>query len=342
MAAASFERLGGWIVRNQEEDVGIDMEAELSDPHPSAHFLKCQIKSFRGNGRPKGIRLKNDFLRYAYECRIPVILVQVEVVTSFVWVCWLQGSIETQRLQKFIYGPRSHTIIAAEWFTLLDSNGSEQLKLIARGIHSIARATRIRDLIRLALETHDHDLLVAASDLLYRYHAEISHIPIDLLIDEVLSIGNRIWGMLEGNALSKLIYILARAYGEMFSIEQIRKLVVRADTYSRTGINTLGIMYDEFPQHMQTLRLGEEFRDHDDSRIAYFCNLRDKYPGVPVFSLMIGNYDCALDGYNLHPDVKDRGHNSWANRGDCAILDYAYEVAETSVDPPNAKDEQSK
>ena len=315
------------------------MEAELSDPHPSAHFLKCQIKSFKGNGRPKAISLKNDFLKYAYECRIPILLVLVEIISGSVWVCWLQGCTEMQRLQKFIYGPKSRTTIAVEWLTLLDSSESEQLKLIARGIHPIARATQIRDLIRLALETHDHDLLVAASDLLYKYHAEISHIPIDLLIDEVLSIGNRIWGTLEGNALSKLLYILARAYGEMFSIEQIRKLVVRDDTYSRTGINALGIMYDEFPQQMQKLRLGEEFRNHDDSRIAYFCNLRDRYPGVPVFSLMTGDYDCTLGGYRLHPDVKNRGYNSWANRGDCAILDYAYEVKETSVDPPNAQGE---
>jgi hypothetical protein len=46
VAAAQFERHGNWIVRNQEEDVGIDMEAELSDPDPTADFLKCQIKSF--------------------------------------------------------------------------------------------------------------------------------------------------------------------------------------------------------------------------------------------------------------------------------------------------------
>jgi hypothetical protein len=70
------------------------------------------------------------------------------------------------------------------------------------------------------------------------------------------------------------------------------------------------------------LRLGEFFNDHDDRRISYFCNLREKYRGVPVFGLMTGDYDCALDGHDVHPSVKDRGADKWANRGDCAILDY--------------------
>ena len=124
--------------------------------------------------------------------------------------------------------------------------------------------------------------------------------------------------------------MLARSYGDRFSQEQIRKLVIRDNSYSRTGINALGIMYDEFPEHMKALRLGELFRNHDDWRIAYFCSLRDKYPGVPVFALMTGHYDCALDRYNLHPSVKEDGHDKWAYRGDSALLDYAYEVAEAS------------
>jgi hypothetical protein len=39
IAATALERLGGWIVRNQEEDVSIDMEAVLSDPDPSGHIV---------------------------------------------------------------------------------------------------------------------------------------------------------------------------------------------------------------------------------------------------------------------------------------------------------------
>jgi hypothetical protein len=330
IAASAFERLGSWIVRNQEEDVGIDIELELSDPDPSGHFLKCQVKSFKGRGASTKIRLKNDFLRYVYECRLPIVLAQVEVISGNVWVCWLQGCIEMKRLQQSIYGTKHYTTINSEWLKVLDNSASEQLKFIARGVHPIARGAQIRDLVRFALETHDHDLVGAANKLLFKYREDISHFPLDLLVDEILSIGNRIWGTIEGNALSELLYLLARLYGDNFTKEQIKKLVLRGDSYSRTGINALGIMYDEFPEKMRGLRLGDHFRTHDDWRVAYFCNLRDKYPGVSVFGLMTGEYDCALDGCDLLPSVKDSGFNKWANRGDCAILDYAYKIAESS------------
>jgi Domain of unknown function (DUF4365) len=330
IAATAFERLGSWIVRNQEEDVGIDLEVELSDPDPRGQFLKCQIKSFNGKSAPKPARLKNDFLKYVYECRIPILLVQIETTSETVWYCWLQGCIEMKRLQRSIYGPNTYTTIAAKWLTPLDPTGSEDLIAIARGVHPIARATRSRDLIRLALETHDHDLLAAANRLVWKYHKEVSYFPLNLVIDEVLRLGNRIWGTLEGNAVSELVYMLARSFGEHFSSDQIHKLVIRGDSYSRVGINALGIMYDEYPEHMKSLRLGEFFRNHDDWRVAYFCNLRDKYPGMTVVALMSTDYDCALDGYNLHPNVKDSGLSTWATRGDSALLDYAYEVSEAS------------
>jgi hypothetical protein len=288
--------------------------------------LKCQIKSFKGKSAARAVRLKNDFLRYAYECRLPVILVLVETQTGDGWFCWLQGCIEVERLHRSIHGEATHTSIAAEWLSPLDKTGNDQLKTIARGIHPVARATQLRDLIRFALETHDHELVGAANGLLMRYQNELPYFPVDLVVNEVLSIGRRIWGTLEGNALSELLYMLARFYGDHFTREQIRRIVVREDTYSRTGINVLGILYNEFPDRMKDLRLGEFFDDHDDRRISYFCNLREKHRGVPVFSLMTGDYDCALDGHDVHPSVKDRGADRWANRGDCAILDYVVQV----------------
>ncbi|MGY4501697.1 hypothetical protein ACVWYH_005654 [Bradyrhizobium sp. GM24.11] len=120
--------------------------------------------------------------------------------------------------------------------------------------------------------------------------------------------------------------MLARSYGGQFSLEQIGKLVLRGDGYSRTGINALGIMYDEFPERMKALKLGEVFEPHDDWRVSYFCKLREKHLGVPVIALITGGYDCSVDGRDLHPIARERGLSKWANRGDCTILDFAYEV----------------
>jgi Domain of unknown function (DUF4365) len=322
------------MVRNQaEEDVGIDMEVELSNPDPCGHFLKVQVKGFRGEAVPKPVRLKNDFLRYAYECRIPIALVLIETGSRRSWFFWVQGCIETNRLQGAIYGSSTHSSIAASWLSALDENGSGELQKIARGIHPISLVANIRDLIRIALETRNPGLAGMANQLLVRHRGVSAYLPVDLILDEVLAIGPRIWATEEGNALLELLYPLAHSYGDRFTREQVRRLVLREDTYSRTGINTLGITYEKFPEHMKSLRLVELFEGHADNRVAYFCKLREKYPGVAVPDLMSGRYDCAIDGLDIHPSARDNAVNAWANRGDCAILDYVCEMEEQSAPP---------
>jgi hypothetical protein len=315
----------GWIVRTQGEDFGIDLEAELSEPNPTGQFLKCQVKAFQGVAKPKSVRLSNGFLRYVYECRIPVVLLLVEVDSGAAWFCWLQGCIEENRLQKAIYASESSTAIQMKWLAPLNSESHSVLKEIALGIHPLSRAAYVRDLVRYALMTHDHELVDATTKLLWRYSKEITYFPAGPVVDEALYLGNAIWATIEGNAVSQLLYVLARAYGDHFSKEQISRLVLRGESYSRTGINALGLMYDQFPEHMNSLELEEQFSTHPDWRVAYFCALRRRHSGVPVSSLMSGRYDCSIGAYDVDPTISDRGLNAWANRGDCAILDYALE-----------------
>jgi len=331
-AAAIFERLGCWMVRNQgEEDVGVDLELELSNPDPTGHFLKCQVKGFRGRPAPKAVRLKNDFLRYTYECRVPIVLVLIETGTRQAWFVWVQGCIETNRLQGAIYSGTSHSSFAPSWLAPLDESGSGELQKIARGIHPISLVTQIRDLVRIALEMQNPALAGLANQLLVRYRGQSAYLPVDLVLDEVLALGLRIWATEEGNAVSDLLYALAREHGDLFTREQIRRLVLRGDTYSRTGINTLGLMYERFPEQMKRLQLIELFKDHKDDRVAYFCKLREKYPGVSVVNLMSGSYDCEIDGLNVHPDAQDRALNTWANRGESALLDFVYDLRASGV-----------
>jgi hypothetical protein len=337
-AAAIFERLGCWMVRNQaEEDVGVDLEVELASPNPTGHFLKCQVKGFEGDAAPKPVPLKNDFLRYAYECRIPIVLVLIETTSRQAWFTWVQGCIETHRLQGAIYGEQGQSTFPVSWLAPLDESGSGELQKIARGIHPIALVTQIRDLVRIALEMQNPALAGLANQLLVRYRGEGAYLPVDLVLDEMLALGTRIWATEEGNAVSDLLYSLAREYGGLFTREQVRRLVLREDTYSRTGINALGVMYERFPGHMKQLRVVDLFRDHKDGRVAYFCKLREKYPDVGVVGLMSGSHDCAIDGLNVHASARESALDKWANRGDSALLDFVYEVG-----PPAAEENASR
>lgn len=321
-AALAFEETGTWIVRMQEEDFGVDMELELANQHPTGHFIKSQVKASDKTG--SSVRLRNSFLRYAYESRVPFLLIHVRGKDNPINICWLQGCIEQARLQKSIYGSANTTLIKAEWLQPLNASTNDELIRVARGVHPISLAMMIRSLIGITLEMKDLAAAGLIVSLLRRYNAEMPYFPIGIVIDEIVSLGDRVWATTEGNALTALLFELCRAYPDHFSREQICKLVIRPHAYSRTGINALSILYDEQPLHLRSLELPDEFSKHADWRPSYFCSLREKYEGTPVTSLMFGDYDCTIGSYQLDPRAKD-GLNKWANRGDCAILDYAYD-----------------
>jgi hypothetical protein len=95
------------------------------------------------------------------------------------------------------------------------------------------------------------------------------------------------------------------------------------------------LLYEANQEYVQSLGLPELFRGHSDWRVMYFCRLREMYPGVHVTMLMSGKYNCDIETFRLHPDAHE-ALDKWANRGDCALLDFAYELipAEGSVVAP--------
>ncbi|UQE03428.1 hypothetical protein JEY30_46455 (plasmid) [Bradyrhizobium japonicum] len=100
------------------------MEAELSDPDPTADFLKCQIKSFEGAAAKRPVRLKNEFLKYACECRIPRRSGAGRVGYGPELVLLAPRCIEANHLRPSIYGSRGSTTIAADWLAPLDEAGN--------------------------------------------------------------------------------------------------------------------------------------------------------------------------------------------------------------------------
>lgn len=79
-ALVSFqvEKTGGWIARKQEKDYGIDMEIELAHPIIEGQIIKFQVKTSENDEYSQGKikrRLSRKFLKYTYECKIPIILV---------------------------------------------------------------------------------------------------------------------------------------------------------------------------------------------------------------------------------------------------------------------------
>ena len=79
---------GDWIALAQDEDYGIDMEAELSSPFVSRQLLKIQVKTSTSiKTTDKGIlcQVPRKLAAYADSCRLPVILVRVDIEKQQAW-----------------------------------------------------------------------------------------------------------------------------------------------------------------------------------------------------------------------------------------------------------------
>jgi hypothetical protein len=98
--------------------------------------------------------------------------------------------------------------------------------------------------------------------------------------------GDRLRGTLEGNAIAEQLFALVRKLGDQITVETVDLMVRRQNTYSRTGLTGLGILYDEHFDHVSTLRLTKHFLENKLPEVAYFCALREAYPKKRTYGFM--------------------------------------------------------
>ncbi len=74
-----IEKSGIWISRRQDEDSGIDLEAELAKPEVSGQILKIQIKASESPDiTARGVKavIEKKYLRLAESLRVPFVYVE--------------------------------------------------------------------------------------------------------------------------------------------------------------------------------------------------------------------------------------------------------------------------
>jgi hypothetical protein len=322
-----------WIARNMNEDFGIDLEMELSVGEVSGRFIKVQVKSHQSvkqEGDFVEERLDKDFLRYVYECRVPIILVVVSTGEKIAWYVWLQKWLIDTKNFVNIYDKTSTQSLA------ISINVNNTLKVgLNKDLISIAtweNATQlyisIKDLANLSLRLYDSTLSQLLFDYLKRYKTLNEYSYLDSLIEEVINLGSGIWATDQGSKVSQFLLQFVRENGDQFNANHIAKLVVRGGQCSRTGINALGILYDVFPKHTKSLALVERFQDFADPRLHYYCSIRERYLGMTspewLFTedLVVNNIRFTLERNEIL--------NKWANRGDSIVFDYTQFISDAS------------
>ena len=144
--------------------------------------------------------------------------------------------------------------------------------------------------------------------------------PINLILEEGVLQGNRLWGTVEGNAVARQIYDLVRERGTEMDKESIELMVKREDSYSRVGLNGLSILYDEHFTYANSLELVSYFESLELEAVAFYCALRENYPGEQGLSACMKSRNFRYKNMFIGCDL-DYLFSKYPNRGSSVVLD---------------------
>ena len=155
---------------------------------------------------------------------------------------------------------------------------------------------------------------------------------LNAIIEEAIKLGNRMRGTREGNAIADQLFAMVRRHGPRIDAETVDKLVLRGDSYSRAGLSSLAILYDEHFEHISSLRLADRYAGVQP-RVAYYCAFREAHPEHSSVDVTVDPSAFIYAG--LRYRQPDMFWDKYANRGPSALLDYL-EPVEADLVPPEA------
>ncbi|MBP3154591.1 DUF4365 domain-containing protein [Aliivibrio fischeri] len=319
--SAHIEEHQSWLSRDLNEDFGIDMEIEFDNDGFRGDLIKVQIKSQASVERKDGqvgFNIERKYLEYASSCRYPVILVLVCLETKKSWYIWLQEWLLTKRIEAdpLSLKKKSWTEWVSESKTVSRELSSD-LKNIALWKGNIQLVLSLQDAMRCAAALGKKELMSSIVTLINESAPFAGKVGINALIGQVINLGNKAWGTLEGNLITGQLFELIKKSGNCITFNTVEKMVIREDTYSRTGINALAIFYDEHFDYAKSLNLSSAFKNIN-SKVAYYCALREEQPEKDLF-ITPNN-----DGF-IYAGLKffepDNYFNMCVNRGASAMLD---------------------
>lgn len=323
LIATLVDASGRWIARRQDEDFGLDLELELSEPEVRGELLKVQIKSVATatiENRKIRMQLPRSLVAKAENLRIPVLLVWVDRSDHEAYYLWVQRWFLRKRTQGLTLADLPETITV--WVPTkrkLRRGLERELIAIAQWKTSTQLTLSLTATIKTAVAINNAQVLASLHQLLVGLAKAPVGQTVDEVIDSVIAIGRRIWATESGYKKARLLYDVCRSIGDRFTPAQIERMVLRHNSYSRTGINALGHVYDHHIGHLVGMRLPRRFARLGQPAVAFYCALREAHPGKKVADLIASDVDLVANGLrSTHERLLDK----WINRGDSAVLDY--------------------
>jgi hypothetical protein len=323
-----------WIARVQERDFGVDVELEYSAEGFSGRTIKAQVKtSFEDKGDYLAVPVEATTIAYADSSRIPVVLIAVELSTQYAWYAYLQRWIlERKKSGSFRENSSTYTIHVPKTQTL-ECGLNGELKEVADAATHTQFVLALADLLRTARMLKKEDFAKPIIDLIERVDQLAAAIPFKILTDELREYGRlKFLGSADLQNTAALLRDLTLRMGSHITREQIVDLCVKDASCSRIGVNILSALYDTYFGHLSSLGLPTYFREKGNVQLAYFCGLKERFPGIPIVELLVrDDVDLVLEGFGL--DFDDHLLDRWANRGDSYVLDLMIPADRLRGDP---------
>ena len=231
---------GDWIARAQNEDFGVDMEAELAVPRVNGQLLKIQVKASRSvEMTPKGVvcQIPKTLAVYADSCRLPVLLVRVSIEGQKAWYVWLQHWL-LERQHSGLRMDEMPELVTHHIPTdaTLQNGLKQELREIAQWSTRTQLVLTVHDAIRTSAAVYNYRVLDHLVALLDDLGIVNEHFPINIVIEQAIALGVSLRGTHEGNQASSTLYAICRHFGKNFSADQLWRMVTRPESLSRTGI----------------------------------------------------------------------------------------------------------
>jgi hypothetical protein len=324
-----------WIARAQDNDFGIDLEAELARSSDGrvqqllGKLLKVQVKGsegFRRSGQAIALSVSREYLEYAQQFRVPVILVAADVSTAEAWWVWLQDWV--LRNEKTLAERHSQSTITLDIPTdrTLAAGLGRELPRIAAGEHTSSLVLALRELAVTARSANNIAVIQGVFDLLDEVDAPSRAWALERTIDSLIGLGPAAGFWQAQQFVPQLLAIVERV-GGTFTQDQVVRLIWRGDSYSRVAMYALAKMYDDWLDHTASLRLPSKFRELGLESVAWYCDFREGNPTLKSFELwgQFGNESVVATFGGLRASNSEEAiwnvTSRWPNIGDSIFLD---------------------
>lgn len=327
-----FDRHPRWLARVQDEDFGIDLEAELADvveddQNLRGQFLKIQVKTRRRLDRTDDevlVSLDRSWIDYARAFRVPVILVAMERESGDLWWLWVQEW-ALMNEESLAQSTAKSVTVRIPANQQLEPALDDELPGIAEGRPVTAMVLALRGVLEVASGWEHQMIARGIIELLGRTDFPSRAWMIGKIVDQLTSFGPNVpyW---QAQQMLPMLFAVIDYAGDTLTREQILRIVQRGEAHSRVGINALSHLYDTVPEHAARLELPAAFAEAGLDAPAWYAAMRERYPGQKEFGLFLtGLPDEDLSSHGavlrINQDLRDHLFAKWPNRGDSVLLD---------------------